>query len=80
MTNRGILALLLLMAAPAVASPGASASSTRVPLVAAAEASAIPDRTFLEALAKKDKDAAARLLHEDFSWIDSDHAAIAFAC
>jgi hypothetical protein len=73
MTNKGILALLLLTGAPTLASPGALALSARVRVVAdAADASAIPsDHALLEALAKKNKDAAARLLHSDFSWIDS---------
>ena len=60
------------MHASASASPGALVQSNRVPAIVADAASAIPeDHAFLEALAKKDKDAAARLLHSDFSWIDS---------
>lgn len=73
MTNRNILALLLFAVVPTLARPVALAPSARVPFVAggADAASAIPDHNFLEALAKKDKDAAAGLLHGDFSWIDS---------
>ena len=68
MTNKGILALLLLTGAPTLASPGALALFARVRVVAdAADASAIPsDHALLEALAKKDKDAAARLLQAIF--------------
>jgi hypothetical protein len=73
MTNKGILALWLLAGASTLPGPVAPAPYARAPFAAVlADASAIPsDHTFLEALAKKDKDAAARLVHGDFSWIDS---------
>jgi hypothetical protein len=70
MIHKGILALLLLIAAPTLASLGALVASAPVDVADTTPALA-EDHTFLEALAKKDKTSEARLLHRDFSWIDS---------
>jgi hypothetical protein len=69
--NRAILAFLLVTSATTLAGLGVLAPSSPV-LVVADTASAIPeDHAFLEALAKRDRATETRLLHGDFSWIDS---------
>jgi hypothetical protein len=76
MIHKWILALSVLTGACTLASlgaPAAFAPFVSAPVALAADtASTIPeDHAFLEALAKKDKVAETRLLHGDFSWIDS---------
>jgi hypothetical protein len=70
MIHSVILALLLLTGAPILVGLGVLAHSSPVPV--ADTASAIPeDRAFLEMPSKKDKATDTRLLHRDFTWIDS---------
>jgi hypothetical protein len=71
MISKGLFAWLLLTSMLTLAGLGALTPSALWPAVADTASTIPEDHAFLEALAKKDKDAAARLLHRDFSWIDS---------